>query len=42
VIAGAPVTRDYAALIGADEYAKDAASAAIKAKELMEIAQVSP
>jgi 5-methyltetrahydrofolate--homocysteine methyltransferase len=42
MIGGAPVTRDYAALIGADEYARDAASAAIKAKEIMEIAPVSP
>jgi 5-methyltetrahydrofolate--homocysteine methyltransferase len=42
MIGGAPVTRDYAALIGTDEYARDAASAAIKAKEIMEIAPVSP
>ena len=35
MIGGAPITDDYAAKIGADEYAPDAGSAARKAKELL-------
>jgi 5-methyltetrahydrofolate--homocysteine methyltransferase len=35
MVGGAPVTEKYAAQIGADGYAQDAASAAICAKELM-------
>jgi len=38
MIGGAPVTQNYADEIGADGYARDAASAADKAKELMGIA----
>ena len=38
MIGGAPVTQNYADEIGADGYARDAASAADKAKELMSIA----
>ncbi len=37
MIGGAPVTQNYADEIGADGYARDAASAADKAKELMGI-----
>ncbi len=37
IIGGAPVTQNYADEIGADGYARDAASAADKAKELMGI-----
>jgi len=37
MIGGAPVTQDYADEIGADGYARDAASAVDKAKELMGI-----
>jgi 5-methyltetrahydrofolate--homocysteine methyltransferase len=35
MIGGAPVTQNYADEIGADGYARDAASAADKAKELI-------
>lgn len=35
VIGGAPVTPEYAAEVGADGYAPDAGSAAVKAKELV-------
>jgi 5-methyltetrahydrofolate--homocysteine methyltransferase len=38
LIGGAPVTQNYADEIGADGYARDAASAADKAKELLGIA----
>jgi len=38
MIGGAPVTQNYADEIGADGYARDAASAADKAKELMSAA----
>jgi len=38
IIGGAPVTQNYADEIGADGYARDAASAADKAKEVMGIA----
>jgi 5-methyltetrahydrofolate--homocysteine methyltransferase len=38
MIGGAPVTQDYADEIGADGYARDAASAIDKAKKLMGIA----
>jgi 5-methyltetrahydrofolate--homocysteine methyltransferase len=39
LIGGAPVTQNYADEIGADGYARDAASAADKAKELLGITQ---
>ena len=35
IVGGAPVTPEYAAEIGADAYAPDAGSAAVKAKELV-------
>jgi methanogenic corrinoid protein MtbC1 len=35
MVGGAPVTREFAAEIGADAYAPDAGSAALKAKELV-------
>ena len=35
IVGGAPVTQDYAKLIGADGYAKDAATAVDKVKELL-------
>ncbi|MBC3798415.1 corrinoid protein, partial [Acetobacterium tundrae] len=35
IVGGAPVTPEYAAEIGADGYAPDAGSAAVKAKELV-------
>jgi len=35
MVGGAPVTEDYAAKIGADEYAPDASSATRKARELL-------
>jgi methanogenic corrinoid protein MtbC1 len=35
IVGGAPVTRDFAAEIGADAYAKDAASAALLARQLV-------
>lgn len=35
IVGGAPVTSDYALEIGADAYAPDAGSAAVKAKELV-------
>jgi 5-methyltetrahydrofolate--homocysteine methyltransferase len=38
IIGGAPVTQQYADEIGADGYAPDAASAASKAKDILEIA----
>lgn len=38
LIGGAPVTQNYADEIGADGYARDAASAVDKAKELLELA----
>ncbi len=38
LIGGAPVTQNYADEIGADGYARDAASAADKAKELINVA----
>jgi 5-methyltetrahydrofolate--homocysteine methyltransferase len=38
LIGGAPVTRDYADEIGADGYARDAASAVDRAKELIGVA----
>jgi 5-methyltetrahydrofolate--homocysteine methyltransferase len=38
MIGGAPVTQDYADEIGADGYARDAASAVDRAKELMGVA----
>ncbi len=38
MIGGAPVTQNYADEIGADGYARDAASAADKAKELINAA----
>ena len=38
LIGGAPVTQDYADEIGADGYARDAASAVDRAKELMGVA----
>jgi methanogenic corrinoid protein MtbC1 len=34
LVGGAPITQDYADLIGADAYAPDAASAAVVAKQL--------
>jgi corrinoid protein of di/trimethylamine methyltransferase len=34
IVGGAPITQDYADLIGADAYAPDAASAAVVAKQL--------
>ena len=34
MVGGAPVTREFADEIGADAYAADAGSAAVKAKEL--------
>ena len=34
MVGGAPVTQEFASEIGADAYAPDAGSAAIKAKEL--------
>lgn len=34
IVGGAPVTPEYAAEVGADGYAPDAGSAAVKAKEL--------
>ena len=39
MVGGAPVTQDFATTIGADSYAKDAASAVDKAKELLQIKQ---
>ena len=36
MVGGAPVTQDFASAIGADGYAKDAASAVDKAKELLQ------
>jgi 5-methyltetrahydrofolate--homocysteine methyltransferase len=35
MVGGAPVTQDFASKVGADGYAKDAASAVDKAKELV-------
>jgi methanogenic corrinoid protein MtbC1 len=35
MVGGAPVTREFATEIGADAYAPDAGSAALKAKELV-------
>lgn len=35
IIGGAPITQEYADVIGADSYAPDAGTAADKAKELM-------
>jgi methanogenic corrinoid protein MtbC1 len=35
IVGGAPVTPEYAAEVGADGYAPDAGSAAVKAKELV-------
>lgn len=35
IVGGAPITQDFASAIGADGYAKDAASAVDKAKELL-------
>ena len=35
IVGGAPITQDFAAQIGADSYAKDAATAVDKAKELL-------
>jgi len=35
IVGGAPITQDYADSIGADSYAKDAATAVDKAKELL-------
>ena len=35
MVGGAPVTEEYAAEIGADGFAPDAGSAAVKAKELV-------
>jgi methanogenic corrinoid protein MtbC1 len=35
IVGGAPVTPEYAAEIGADGFAPDAGSAAVKAKELV-------
>ncbi len=35
MVGGAPITQEYADSIGADLYAKDAAEAASKAKELI-------
>jgi methanogenic corrinoid protein MtbC1 len=38
IVGGAPVTEEFAAQIGADAYAPDAGSAAVKAKELVSAA----
>ena len=38
LVGGAPVTREFAAEIGADGYAADAGSAAVRAKELVQAA----
>lgn len=38
MVGGAPVTAEYAAQIGADAYAPDAGSAAVKAKEMVTLA----
>jgi methanogenic corrinoid protein MtbC1 len=35
IVGGAPVTPEYAAEIGADGFAPDAGSAAVKAKEMV-------
>ena len=35
MVGGAPITQEFADKIGADAYTEDAASAAIKAKELV-------
>jgi methanogenic corrinoid protein MtbC1 len=35
IVGGAPITAEYAAEIGADGFAPDAGSAAVKAKELV-------
>jgi methanogenic corrinoid protein MtbC1 len=36
MVGGAPVTQEYAAVVGADGYAADASAAVAKAKELIQ------
>jgi methanogenic corrinoid protein MtbC1 len=36
MVGGAPVTQEYADVVGADGYAPDASAAVVRAKELMQ------